>query len=57
MKSHDIVLLVAVVCIAAIGIVYIKEGGDGVALTGSTTAIAALLGYKIGTQPKDSSNK
>ena len=52
MESHDIVLLGAVVCIAAIGITYIFNGGDGAALVGSTTAIGGLLGYKMAEKKK-----
>lgn len=57
MNSHDIVLSVAIICIAVIGVFYIRAGGDGVALTGSTTAIAAVLGYKIATGSQPPSEK
>jgi len=47
MTSHDITILTAIIGITVVGIVYVFHGGDGVALTGTTTAIAAFLGFKI----------
>lgn len=56
LQPHEVTSIVALLCVTALGVIYILNGGDGQALAGSLTAIGVVLGYLFGKQPPANPN-
>ena len=52
-EGKDIVVMFAVSCVTALGIVYVALGGDSVAIATITGMVGTVVGYYFGIRGKE----